>query len=693
MFTYEEYYKLYNSACENEYREALAKLDDMLRGMGTPKEKGFREKVFWFLRTQAEFIQRLCLLEQKRTPQYLSQASLADLTEDQRLMYQDILPGSYENSYTNPAYAASVFGAELGPAIAAVAGVFREGIAHVDTHRRFCLLPLLRFYFALSYKMTHERVTVAGLSQVISKYKAETLETSIGLQLHERYSPQSGGELERVLTGEGPYSLYSAGVYADDNALELWKFTEALPEEKITTMARALVNAYKESFYRERKDIRKKKSVGICYPLGMERLVKAAVPVFKEEIGFVPFVEAALAVSPNRQYKYDHRYDWAMYLNAESVENYLAAYAKALEDNRAMLSAYGGVEVIDFFGDGTFSPEMKKILEPTEEQNALYSKLMNETERMLENVMGAGTTVFSMVSYPSPMIGEHFGEIFDEMIEINTMDKTHTEKAQNSLINALDKGQSVFIKGRGGNETILTVALWPIENPYRHTNFYNCLADFNVPMGEVYTTPQLAGTTGLLHVEDAYLDGFYFKNLKLWFEDGYVTDYKCDNFETAEEGRKYIEDTLLHPYKTLPMGEFAIGTNTRAYVMADRYQIWDKLPVLISEKCGPHFAIGDTCFAYAEDQSVYNADRKEIKARENEKTALRKDNPEEAYTGIHIDIVLPYDSIERITVNTGRGTTDLIRAGLFVLPGTDLLNEPLFKRQAENEAVKSQNEE
>lgn len=320
MFTYEEYYKLYNSACENDYREALAKLDDILRGMGMPKEKGFREKVFWFLRTQAEFIQRLCLLEQKRTSQYLSQASLADLEEDQRLMYQDILPGAYENSYANPAHAASVFGAELGSAIAAVAGVFREGIAHVDTHRRFCLLPLLRFYFALSYKMTHERVTAAGLSQVIGKYKAETLEIGIGLQLHKRYSSQDGGELERVLNGEGPYNLYSAGVYVEDNALELWKFTEALPEEKITTMARALVEAYKESFYRERKDIRKKKSVGICYPLGMERVVKAAVPLFTAEIGFAPFVEAALAVSPNRQYKYDHRYDWSMYLNEESAD-------------------------------------------------------------------------------------------------------------------------------------------------------------------------------------------------------------------------------------------------------------------------------------------------------------------------------------------------------------------------------------
>ena len=35
-----------------------------------------------------------------------------------------------------------------------------------------------------------------------------------------------------------------------------------------------------------------------------------------------------------------------------------------------------------------------------------------------------------------------------------------------------------------------------------------------------------------------------------------------------EENKKYISDNVLFHHDTLPMGEFAIGTNTTAYRMA-----------------------------------------------------------------------------------------------------------------------------
>ncbi len=46
--------------------------------------------------------------------------------------------------------------------------------------------------------------------------------------------------------------------------------------------------------------------------------------------------------------------------------------------------------------------------------------------------------------------------------------------------------------------------------------------------------------------------------------------------------------------------------------MANQYDIVSKLPILIVEKMGPHFAVGDTCYSRAEDVTVYNPDGKEI---------------------------------------------------------------------------------
>ena len=129
---------------------------------------------------------------------------------------------------------------------------------------------------------------------------------------------------------------------------------------------------------------------------------------------------------------------------------------------------------------------------------------------------------------------------------------------------------------------------------------------------------------------------------------------------------------------TLPMGEFAIGTNTTAYAMAQKYQIQDKLPILIAEKTGPHFAIGDTCYKMSEDHKMYNPNGKEMIARENECSALRKTEIEKAYFNCHTDITIPYDEIGEIaSVQKDNTKILIIQNGRFVLPEVEVLNEPL----------------
>lgn len=125
------------------------------------------------------------------------------------------------------------------------------------------------------------------------------------------------------------------------------------------------------------------------------------------------------------------------------------------------------------------------------------------------------------------------------------------------------------------------------------------------------------------------------------------------------------------------MGEFAIGTNTTAYVAAEKYGIADKLPILIAEKMGPHFAVGDTCYSWAEDTPVFNPDGREIIARDNEISALRKEDISMAYYGCHTDITIPYEELGNISVIDEEGeSTPIIENGCFVLPGTEELNKP-----------------
>ena len=157
----------------------------------------------------------------------------------------------------------------------------------------------------------------------------------------------------------------------------------------------------------------------------------------------------------------------------------------------------------------------------------------------------------------------------------------------------------------------------------------------------------------------------------------HTEDCKC----CKSEGVRQKQQVVVHNIGTA--GEFAIGTNTTAYRMAKEYQIGAKLPILIAEKTGPHFAVGDTCYSHAEDTVVYNPNGKEIIARDNEKSLLRKEDMSKAYFNCHTDITIPYDELGSIRVQTAEGKElSIIEGGRFVLPGTEVLNEPLDQENA-----------
>ena len=69
-------------------------------------------------------------------------------------------------------------------------------------------------------------------------------------------------------------------------------------------------------------------------------------------------------------------------------------------------------------------------------------------------------------------------------------------------------------------------------------------------------------------------------------------------------------------------------------------------------------------------------------ARENEISALRREDPSRAYLNCHTDITIPYEELGAITVIRKDGSTeDIIRDGLFRVKGAEDLNLPLLKER------------
>ena len=102
----------------------------------------------------------------------------------------------------------------------------------------------------------------------------------------------------------------------------------------------------------------------------------------------------------------------------------------------------------------------------------------------------------------------------------------------------------MHVQGAAGNRTDLTVALYPLKDPDQETIFENCVADVNIPAGEVFTSPVLKGTNGTLHVSHVFLNGYEFRDLEIRFEDGMIARADCGNFENEDENQAFIRENI-----------------------------------------------------------------------------------------------------------------------------------------------------
>ena len=480
--------------------------------------------------------------------------------------------------------------------------------------------------------------------------------------------------------------LYRYGEYITENEIRMAEFLGKMPIEKLSAMASTYTEGYRKGFEIAGIDLAKKKTVQIRYHIGFEPMVRQAVLQF-EKMGLKPVFTrktntqavGVVSTSPNKQYQYDHRFDDALYLNHALVQERLKISEKVFESYREEASLYAGPAVIEVFGEKLLSPKVKKESPAYKKEQEELSVSYRRDYSLLQNrYIPQESYSFTIIAYPIPEIGDNFEDIFEETVKVNTLDMEEYKQIQQHLIDALDLGEKVHVTGRGKNHTDIWIRLHELTEPAKQTNFENCLADVNIPVGEVFTSPKLTGTNGVLHVTQVYLNELRYENLEFSFTDGMVSSYSCSNYEKEEEGRKYIKENILHNRETLPIGEFAIGTNTTAYVMGRKFGIEAKLPILIAEKTGPHFALGDTCYSMSEDVVLHNPDGKEIIAKENECSALRNTDISKAYFNCHTDVTIPYDELGDIIVFTKTGeTVTLIENGRFVLPGTERLNEVL----------------
>lgn len=609
--------------------------------------------------------------------------SLDRLKELNKSLFEEIYSENYEESFANPEYAVKTLGEEYGKILCYIYTKNRGMIRNVYMGRlEEVVLQMELFTQIYNYFEDVEQLEYDNVYETVYSYEKDNTEIFTDLMIEDRINPDNKFAVDIVMNSDlnDLRYLYKYGEHVGFNELKMAEFLNSLSQEEIDRLAKVYTEGYRIGFINTGKDISKKGTVDIRYSLGFERIIRSAIFNFKK-MGLEPVIYQVgyTTTSPNRQYAYDHRYDDALYLDKAYIKRKLEVSRHAYEGRKQLAGKMAGPAVIEIFGETPFEPENKKqAYALSEEQQKLKSEYITEYQTMVQEYIKGDERSFTIIAFPIPEFGDDFEQMFKETVKINTLDSEIYGKVQQNIIDALDQAEYVKVLGKGDNKTNMKVQMHDLKNPLKETNFENCLADVNIPLGEVFTSPKLKGTEGILHVSQVYLNDLKYNDLQITFEDGKIKDYTCKNFDTEEENKKFIKQNVMFNHETLPIGEFAIGTNTTAYMVAKKYHVVYKLPILIVEKMGPHFAVGDTCYSFEENIKTYNPDGKEIVARENEVSALRKTDIKKAYFGCHTDITMPYDELGEITAVRKDGSEiTIIKDGRFVLEGTELLNEPL----------------
>ena len=675
---------------EMRYELAIERIEN-IKGENTVSEK-YRD----YFRTLADFALLVDKLKEKIENGEYYKFSIEELECWNTHLYDDVLGEHYKTSYANPAFATEKFGIEYGRLLSFLYTELRGVIPYAFEKKTEYLDILFELFIEVYNQFEEENEPeYERVRQTIYWYASDYCDVFLADRIKEQIDPEDNFAADLIMNNDfnDVRYLYYYGEYVSENEKRTAMHLNELPLETIQKMADVYTEGYRIGFVNTGKNLSKKATVNIRYTLGFERVIRIAIENFRK-MGLKPTIyRAGVSVLTkrqhlkigyyggiaNKQYEYDHKDDQALILDRQFMERKLEVMRTTYEQYKDLARRHAGPACMETFGEEPFTPVSKsEAVKLNDKQKEISLEYDSKSSQIVNSYIPGDERSFTIVAYPVPEIGDQYEEIFDEIIKINTLDAKVYEKVQQTIIDALDQGTSVHILGNNGNHTDLRVQLYKLKDPKKETIFENCVADVNIPVGEVFTSPVLEGTNGVLHVSQVYLNELLYKDLEVTFSNGMVADYSCKNFEHELENKEYFLDNVLYRHPTLPLGEFAIGTNTTAYVAAKKYNIADKMPILIAEKMGPHFAVGDTCYSWAEDIKVYNPNGKEIVARDNSVSIQRKEDVSAAYFHCHTDITIPYEELKSITVECADGKEiEIIRDGIFVLPGTEILNEPL----------------
>jgi|GEM_PF-6784198 len=678
MFNAEEFYKLYNCRCEGKYTELTQFLEHFCQdmqpqsvtsGKANGKEKGFRNRMGAYSRTQAQLLLAMVHLEARWTDEYRHQVSLSEMQKDQETFYGDLYPETYAASTLNPAYMSRQAGRDLGPILALFATILRGGVKDAYLHRRFMLLKRIQLYFELHKRLLHGQVRADDLSQLLTRFLVENGPLFLGLRFEEHFNPMSDW-ISDILAAEDLselYYLYELGLPVTDDALCARKcLAEGALDEVRPLMQMAAshlheaLNVGSQSYgYRASRPRKNERTlVGITAALGTEAAVKVLCEELREK-GYTPLVSHLIPTGMDPRVNQDHQADLGVFAS-EELEGKLKEWISKLNmENEALLRGFAG----------TIRMETVSETEAKGKNLGQADRLENLSQALKIDSMikeGFGDYPEVVVYLPQSADEETWKQNLEKLLGLELTSPTLPERTYSTITNIVDSGYAVYIKGREGNETDLTVGLKPLENAASESNARVLRLGGCLPGGEIRLMNDEAGTFGTLHVKNAMLNGKHIQNLKISFEDGEISALSFDGAAQGETAGDYR------------IVRVAMGFNPELLEKLDELAAESKLRTYFEPKAGLTLRL--------ESHPIVSAAKR--------LNPYVKKTVSEVYqeTDRQEKLFIPYEELALLSViKDNDQQTDIVREGMFVPVGTDALNMILLKRRQVQSASAEQN--
>ena len=257
---------------------------ERIRQIAEEKARQAAEPFRAYFYKMALFVGQIEDLARRQLREELEDCSLEELKLLNRSLYQDILPENYEKSFANPAYAAAELGKEQGSLLAAFYAQLRGCIVFAYECRLTDITILCETLIEIYNRFEGEVPPAEAVRDILYWFYSDYTDVVLPYRIREQLDTCLTFAKDIIMEEDLSYLryLYRYGEYISDTELEVASFLSKLPEETVERMASAYTEGYKKGFQVMGIDLSRKKTVGIRYELGFERMIRAAVRQFRE---------------------------------------------------------------------------------------------------------------------------------------------------------------------------------------------------------------------------------------------------------------------------------------------------------------------------------------------------------------------------------------------------------------------------